>query len=313
MPLYVGDYLRDTRALTAEQHGAYLLLLMSMWNAGGELPADDRRLARFASCSPSRWAKIKAEILGFFDVQGGVVKHKRLGAELEKAQEKSFKRADSGTRGGYAKALKDKEARMANAMPLPCHSSEPDKEREDPAPPPDGGVAHPPKPEAAPSPASSLIGGSLSPRGTPARDRVGAAVKRAEAEAVLADPLASAEERFWAMKFRLLDRGVSWGLAVKLSKLHQARGEGFAATTSAVEKALKARGPTSYLGKIVSELKREIEGDGALPQPSDGKRDNAPAWVKQAWDDGLAVIPDGPGRWSAQGVIYDDEQNEVAW
>lgn len=128
LPLYVGDYLRDTRSLTAEQHGAYLLLLMSMWNAGGELPDDDRKLARYASCTPARWARIRPEVIEFFDVLDGVLTHKRLGMELEKAQEKSIIRAKSGSRGGAAKALKDKEARLANAMPEPCHSSEPEPE-----------------------------------------------------------------------------------------------------------------------------------------------------------------------------------------
>lgn len=126
MQLYVGDYLKDTRHLTAEQHGAYLLLLMSMWANGGDLPNDPKKLARLASCTASRWAKISDDVLAFFEVDGDVVTQARLRVELKKAQEKSIKRAEAGTRGGEAKSLKDNKADLANASGLPCHSSEPE-------------------------------------------------------------------------------------------------------------------------------------------------------------------------------------------
>lgn len=128
MQLYVADYLGDTRHLTTEQHGAYLLLLMTMWRAGGRLPNEDKKLARITGCTPSRWAKIRDDVVEFFTVTGDEITHKRLMFELEKAQEKSIKRAVSGTQGGIAKSLKDKKADVANATVLPCHSSEPESD-----------------------------------------------------------------------------------------------------------------------------------------------------------------------------------------
>ena len=126
MQLYVADYLGDTRHLTTEQHGAYLLLLMTMWRADGRLPLDDRKLARLTGCTASRWAKIRDEVLAFFVIDGDEITHGRLMFELEKASEKSIKRAEAGSHGGKAKALKDKASAVANATPLPCHSSEPE-------------------------------------------------------------------------------------------------------------------------------------------------------------------------------------------
>lgn len=73
MQLYVADYLGDTRHLTTEQHGAYLLLLMAMWRSDGSLPDDGRKLARIVGCTPSRWAKIAPEVMEFFDIRDGVV------------------------------------------------------------------------------------------------------------------------------------------------------------------------------------------------------------------------------------------------
>lgn len=135
MQLYVGDYLKDTRHLTAEQHGAYLLLLMAMWTAGGELPNDPKKLARMAACSPSRWAKIGDDVLEFFTPDGDVIRNDRITKELKKASEKSIKRAVSGSKGGQAKALKAKGTDLANATVLLEHSSEPEPEEDTPLPP----------------------------------------------------------------------------------------------------------------------------------------------------------------------------------
>lgn len=126
MQLYVADYLGDTRHLTTEQHGAYLLLLMTMWRSAGRLPNDDKKLARIAGTTPSRWAKIAPEVMEFFSIEGAEITNARLSRELEKAQEKSIKRAASGIKGAKAKALKNKETDQANASGLLKHSSEPE-------------------------------------------------------------------------------------------------------------------------------------------------------------------------------------------
>ena len=130
MQLYVADYLGDTRHLTTEQHGAYLLLLMTMWRSDGVLPNDAKKLARIAGCTASRWARIADDVLAFFDEDGDLLTNKRLMLELEKAQEKSIKRAVSGSKGGRAKSLKNNASAEANATALAKHSSEPEPDTE---------------------------------------------------------------------------------------------------------------------------------------------------------------------------------------
>lgn len=130
MQLYVADYLGDTRHLTTEQHGAYLLLLMTLWRCDGELQADDAKLARVAGLTLTRWNKIKGDVMALMQIVEGKISNKRLLAELKKAKEKSQKRASAGSAGGTAKALKDKEPALANATVLPQHSSEPEPEPE---------------------------------------------------------------------------------------------------------------------------------------------------------------------------------------
>ncbi len=128
MQLYVADYLGDTRHLTTEQHGAYLLLLMTMWRSEGVLSDNPVKLARIAGLTPSRWLKICAEVLEFFTPCQGGFTQKRLSAELSIAEEKSQKRSESGKAGARAKALKSNKLASANASRSLKHSPEPEPE-----------------------------------------------------------------------------------------------------------------------------------------------------------------------------------------
>jgi len=119
LQLYVADYLADTMDLTTEQHGAYLLLLMTMWRHDGALPDEPRKLARIARVSPRRWPMIWGEISHFFYVEGDMIRNKRLERERQKAVSISKKRSASGVKGGEAKALKSKETSLASATDLP--------------------------------------------------------------------------------------------------------------------------------------------------------------------------------------------------
>lgn len=117
MQLYPADYLADTMDLSAEQHGAYLLILMTMWQHDAKLPNDLIKLARIARMTPAKFKAVWAEISRFFLVEGSTITNARLLKEHQKAQKKSEARAIAGKAGGVAKALKDKGAASGK-----CHS-----------------------------------------------------------------------------------------------------------------------------------------------------------------------------------------------
>ncbi len=86
LPLWTDAYLADTRHLTTEQHGAYLLLLMEAWRRPScSLPADDTLLARLSGLSPSQWAECRDVVMAFWTWDGRRKewKQKRLFRERE--------------------------------------------------------------------------------------------------------------------------------------------------------------------------------------------------------------------------------------
>lgn len=94
MPLYIGDYLKDTRRLSTLEHGAYMLLIMEYWSNGG-IPNDDRKLARIVGLSDAEWAEIRENMAELFldDWQ-----HKRINEELSKSEDKSNKAKDAASK-----------------------------------------------------------------------------------------------------------------------------------------------------------------------------------------------------------------------
>jgi uncharacterized protein YdaU (DUF1376 family) len=120
MPLYTDAYLADTTHLSAEQHGAYLLILMAMWRAGGSLPNDEPRLRATAKVDPRRWASVWPAVRALMEVNDAhdTITQKKLTAEYAKqAKRREIARAN-GTRGGRHNALKN------NAADNPAGSSQ---------------------------------------------------------------------------------------------------------------------------------------------------------------------------------------------
>jgi uncharacterized protein YdaU (DUF1376 family) len=87
MPLYVADYLADTRRLTTLEHGAYILLIMEYWRNGG-LPKDDATLARIVGLTLEEWQCVRITIAMLFSPDWT---HKRIEYELARSKEKSAK------------------------------------------------------------------------------------------------------------------------------------------------------------------------------------------------------------------------------
>lgn len=102
MPMFWGDYHRDTGHLNATQHGFYLLLIGHYWSTGKPLPDDDAQLWRIARAdSVAHWKKNRPIIAAFFKVAQELWRHSRIDREL----------SDATARAGEAKAKAEKAAR----------------------------------------------------------------------------------------------------------------------------------------------------------------------------------------------------------
>jgi uncharacterized protein YdaU (DUF1376 family) len=107
MPLYIGDYIADTRHLRTVQHGAYLLLMMHYW-ARGSLPDNDGQLARITGLPLKEWLRHRPVLQALF--RDGWT-HPRLDVEIAKTNRKMAHAKEAGSKGGTVTAIRNWRSR----------------------------------------------------------------------------------------------------------------------------------------------------------------------------------------------------------
>jgi len=107
LPFFTDAYLADTRHLTTEEHGAYLLLLMCAWRTRGcALKDDDKLLGRIAGVSPTKWRRLRPILVDFFLVTDGVWRQKKLLRVYDTVAKKVARNRINGSKGGRAAAAR---------------------------------------------------------------------------------------------------------------------------------------------------------------------------------------------------------------
>ena len=115
MPLWVADYLGDTRHLSTLEHGAYLLLIMHYWQTAA-LPIDDDRLARISGLTIEQWLNVRSTLVQLFDENW---RHDRVEHELAEAERRTEKARNAGKQSAKSRA-----AAATVQLPLPSSSNQ---------------------------------------------------------------------------------------------------------------------------------------------------------------------------------------------
>lgn len=143
LPLFGSDYLADTRHLSTEEHGAYLLLMMAAWRQEDcSLPNDDKKLARITGLSPRKWLAIRDTILEFWTVSEGRITQARLLKEWRFAAQKSETNRKSAGARWAKQSVENKETASCERI-SERNAPQPQPQLEEP-----NGSPNPPDPHA---------------------------------------------------------------------------------------------------------------------------------------------------------------------
>lgn len=107
MPLYVGDHVAETRALSLQARGALIDLLMMSWTIG-PLPDDPERLAAMIGATTREWKEIWPAISRWFTSTDTGLVHLRLEERRKEAEKAYTARAENARES----ARKRRERRM---------------------------------------------------------------------------------------------------------------------------------------------------------------------------------------------------------
>ena len=128
---YPADYGKDTGHLTLVEHGAYRVLMDHYYAHEAPLPANMARLFRLCRAKSEDEKKaVRFVLKEFFDATAQGFSHKRIEAEIAKADEKSV-RGSMAARIGAAKRQRSAGKKPADRQPSPSQPQSPDSHFED--------------------------------------------------------------------------------------------------------------------------------------------------------------------------------------
>src|SRR6185312_5754586 len=124
MPVFTDALVGDTMHLSAEEFGAYLLLLIATWRNNGRALADDEtKLARICRVSTRRWReRVRSVLVEFFDTNDGYWHQKRLEKEWQFVAKRAAISRFNGGKGGRHKQLENKESQNPAGIIQPAQN-----------------------------------------------------------------------------------------------------------------------------------------------------------------------------------------------
>lgn len=108
-PIWVDAFHRETQLLSADEIGAYFLIIMAMWSRKScDFPNNERQLAQVSRVSTRLWkSRISVNIMGYFDVVDGWVISSKLRKEATYAERHVTRQRCRKTGENMANLLKD--------------------------------------------------------------------------------------------------------------------------------------------------------------------------------------------------------------
>lgn len=121
---YASDWIAGTRILSAFERMAYMDLLALIYEAGGPVEHDNRRLARFSGVTAAVFKKAVDGLVaqGKITIEGGMISNARALVEIEKANARSDN-AQAAINARWAKTGENRDPKPSklheNATPTP--------------------------------------------------------------------------------------------------------------------------------------------------------------------------------------------------
>ena len=125
MPVYIGDYIKDTMGLSAKEHGCYFLLLMNYW-VEGHLNDDIEELLIVCRLQADEKRVLEKVLKKFFQHQNGHYIQKRIEEEIRKAHNiRDRNQKNAASRWSNTKSVPNKSQTNTKSVRKRCSSPSP--------------------------------------------------------------------------------------------------------------------------------------------------------------------------------------------